>query len=859
MRYLILLLLTTRLAAQTTPLSGIINHYAAVTAFDTCSGAVMISDTTGFRPGGVVLFLQPQGAQIAAGNNGSYGQVQNMQAAGRYERASVDSVSATAIFLKNRLVYTYNPAAAVQVITIPQYANAIVVDTVRARPWNGQVGGVLALEVAGTLTLNAPLWADGAGFRGGAPYFVSSNNCNFAFPQTFYYYAPGTWRSSYKGEGVARPISDKELGRGPQANGGGGGNDHNAGGGGGGHLSDGGRGGDNNVPDPLGCSGHYPGLGGYSVLNTIDRWLFGGGGGAGHANNGLTTAGANGGGSILVQALQINGSNPTISASGLSAKTADGDGGGGGGAGGTIWLQTTTAVDSLVVRANGGNGGNTYNVNANRCAGPGGGGSGGRILTNLTTIAPPNGGQPGVITSSINSCNGSSAGAQAGETGFVQPLSTLPQGLFAFALPIITTAPQSISVCAGATALFVVGANAGPWTYQWQVLDGGQWLDVPVDSAYAGVQNDSLRILSVASALDSLRYRALVKFGSCAPAISGEALLSVDAAPTATFVSTINGISVDFINQSALATGYIWNFGDGSFSQSANPQHTYAVEGTYLVTLQAIGSCDTAMTTQLLSLLLAPTANISVPDSTLGCLSATVAFQNLSSANAAGYQWSFPGGSPAASTAAQPSVTYASSGTYAAQLIVSNPAGQDTLVQTFQVQVASLPSADFDYALTPGGVVYFTNQSQQGTAFSWDFGDGYPLVFGANAFHQYTQSGTYVVTLAVNNPCGAAILQQNVVVTVEGVGTAAEQHLGQVRLYPNPVQDRLIIDCSATLAQLLEVQVFDATGRLVLTQKEGLQPVTEISLAGWPGGYYTVSLRFANGRVVRGVVHATKH
>lgn len=126
---------------------------------------VTVTDTTGFQVGGVVLLMQMQGAQIAANNNSSYGQIQNMRAAGRYERALVDSVSATAIFLKNRLVYAYDVAGQVQA-TVPQYTDAVVTDTLRAQPWDGKAGGILALEVTGTLTLNAPLWADGAGFRG---------------------------------------------------------------------------------------------------------------------------------------------------------------------------------------------------------------------------------------------------------------------------------------------------------------------------------------------------------------------------------------------------------------------------------------------------------------------------------------------------------------------------------------------------------------------------------------------------------------------------------------------------------------------------------------------------------------------
>ena len=693
MRIFLLLLFVNQLPAQTTQIAGVINHYAVVTAFDTCTGAVSISDTTGFRAGGAVLIIQAQGAQIAAGNNGSYGQVQNMYAAGRYERASVDSVSATAIFLPARLLHDYNPAGQVQVVTIPRYASAIVTDTVRAQPWNGMTGGVLTLEVAGTLTLNAPLYANGTGFRGGLPYFLGNNNCNFAFSQSFYYYPLGNWRGGYKGQGTSLPISGKELGRGPQSNGGGGGNDHNSGGGGGGNSADGGRGGENNEPNTFGCSGHFPGIGGYGVLDNVDRLFFGGGGGAGHANNGLTSAGANGGGIILVQADSITGSHPEISASGLAAPTADGDGGGGGGAGGTIRLQVTTASNSLVVRADGGNGANTTNINANRCAGPGGGGSGGRIMTNLLNIAPPNGGQPGMITNSTNGCNGSNAGAEPGEPGFVQPLSILPQGTVAVGLPVIIANPQPAAVCFGENALFTVDANPGTWTYQWQSWSGGSWQDLTAGSIYSGVQSDSLHILGVMAGLDSLLYRAVAMVTNCGQTASLPALLTVRAAPTAGFTATINGNTVDFTNQSFQATGYFWDFGDGS-----------------------------------------------------------------------------------------------------------------------------------------------------------------PIVTSQDATHQYSQSGTYVVTLAVSSPCGAAILQQNVEVMVEGVGTLTALHLGRVRIFPNPAGEHLTVDCSAANVLPVSIQVFDTKGRLILTQHANILPVTELSLTGWPSGAYTVVVDFSQGKIVRTVV-----
>jgi len=44
---------------------------------------------------------------------------------------------------------------------------------------------------------------------------------------------------------------------------------------------------------------------------------------------------------------------------------------------------------------------------------------------------------------------------------------------------------------------------------------------------------------------------------------------------------------VEFTNQSENATSYLWDFGDGSFSDDIDPNHFYNDPGTYFVTLQA--------------------------------------------------------------------------------------------------------------------------------------------------------------------------------------------------------------------------------------------------------------------------------
>lgn len=49
--------------------------------------------------------------------------------------------------------------------------------------------------------------------------------------------------------------------------------------------------------------------------------------------------------------------------------------------------------------------------------------------------------------------------------------------------------------------------------------------------------------------------------------------------------------TVAFVNSSSNATAYVWDFGDGTTSSSANPVHAYTANGNYTVALRATNSC----------------------------------------------------------------------------------------------------------------------------------------------------------------------------------------------------------------------------------------------------------------------------
>lgn len=375
-----------------------INAYAEVTSI---AGTVLTIGTssesvTSFAAGKDVVIMQMQDDVIGTntGNNSSFGNLSSIQQTGRYTVRRIASVTRsgptlTSITLTSAPGVAFNTGsnASVQAITFELLGgggNYTLASALSPPAWNGAIGGVLAFQVTGTLTVSANITADAVGFRGGArdrfSYTSPCNTTDYIWSST----AAGTEYFATKGEGIYKNTNTAIAdGRGKMLNGGGGANQINAGGGGGSNYTAGGS-------AVLGwsCSADAGGIGGIALSGNISasRVFMGGGGGGGEGNDDVSTDGANGGGIILIKANQLKTTGTCaslrISADGGSASNSGNDGAGGGGAGGSIVLQVPsysfTSTCPLTIRANGGNGGS---VNSSTHGGGGGGGQGAVIFS----------------------------------------------------------------------------------------------------------------------------------------------------------------------------------------------------------------------------------------------------------------------------------------------------------------------------------------------------------------------------------------------------------------------------------------------------------------------------------------------
>jgi len=508
-----------------TTLSGTVNTYYPGTA-NALAGATTIAvgtarGTTALQSGDMVLVMQMQdgvnGANFA-NNIATYGA--SASTAGTYEYALVQTYAANTVYLNTPLLNSYRNAQTAgaarqtfQVVRVPQYSAATVpgANTVTPLPWNGTSGGIVAMDVAGTLNLSGTVNASGYGFRGGAGRVLGGGGNNATTDARF---TRAQDNGATKGEGTAGSprntyasiggtyswtatggdfYPNGDNGYGPPGNAGGGGNDgdvngnsQNSGGGGGGNAGAGGQGG-NTWSSNLNVGGR----GGRAFTPAADSIAMGGGGGAGASNNGdanhATFSGASGGGIVLLRAGAFAGGG-TINVSGANAPTPlagccdDGGPGGGGGGSAVLLAANSAGLAGITVNARGGNGGPTPNNSGDH--GPGGGGGGGAVLASgaLAGASSVAGGTRGATT--WNAQNGSAGTllttqAAGGGDGALPGALCLPQLTVtkltttpSRTLPANTTAQYQIRIAASPTSGGAIGVAATDVLPEPFLLDG---------------------------------------------------------------------------------------------------------------------------------------------------------------------------------------------------------------------------------------------------------------------------------------------------------------------------------------------------------------------------------------------------
>ncbi|MEO8085671.1 MAG: kelch repeat-containing protein [Bacteroidota bacterium] len=207
-------------------------------------------------------------------------------------------------------------------------------------------------------------------------------------------------------------------------------------------------------------------------------------------------------------------------------------------------------------------------------------------------------------------------------------------------------------------------------------------------------------------------------------------------------------------------------------------------------------------------------------------------FTNLS-VNAISYLWTFIGALPVTSIDANPqNICYNIPGTYPVSLIATNSNGSDTLTLNNFITVYPFPAPQ---GIAQHGDTLIANQGA--LSYQW-FHDGNQIQGATDYFYVATEGGNYNVVATDANNCEveAAIFD-----VVAGIQTAGGSSSGELKIYPNPVRDKLQIVSSLFREGLSTVEIFSANGELVYDARIESTPMKnkiEINISEFSSGLY---------------------
>jgi PKD repeat protein len=245
------------------------------------------------------------------------------------------------------------------------------------------------------------------------------------------------------------------------------------------------------------------------------------------------------------------------------------------------------------------------------------------------------------------------------------------------------------------------------------------------------------------------------------------------------------GTGVDTISdQSSLS--YLWDFGDGNTSSGETPTNVYTTSGMYTVTL-TVTDDDGDYSKVYITIIVEnvpPTADagsdITVLEDEIITFTG-VGDDTTSDIPSLTYSWDF--GDCSIGSGPSPTHVYSKSGTYIVTLTVTDDYGdtsKDTLIVTVNNDLPTADSgqdisADEDDIVLFSGIGGDTSTDSAILKYHWEFDDTLEPTScnGKSAWHRFESSGTYYVTLIVEDD-DLATASDIVEVTVNNVAPTAD-------------------------------------------------------------------------------------
>lgn len=349
--------------------------------------------------------------------------------------------------------------------------------------------------------------------------------------------------------------------------------------------------------------------------------------------------------------------------------------------------------------------------------------------------------------------------------------------------PIARFLTSDSTVCVGDTVYFTSTSVDGD-AHAWDFGDGNFSSDSLTAHAYssAGTYIVSLTVNDTLTGKDSTITQTIyvTAYPNTAINIIGNDTLC-------------QGESSQLVSQ-ASNVSYLWN----TLEQTSSI--TVSNQGEYFAIITSLDNSSCFVTSDTVSIIVNPLPIVNLGNDTSICEGNSLVL-NASNPNSS-YLWN---------TGAQtPNITVSTSNQY--YVTVTN---QYNCIQsdTISVIVNPLPIAGFTYTIN-NQTVTFSNTSQHGVTYSWDFGDGENSI-SPSPTHTYPASGgTFTVQLTVTNNCGTNTYTQVITIAPNNIEEHTEKQF-EVSIFPNPARDRVNINIELDSESTIQVNIYDYTGKLI--------------------------------------------
>ncbi|RYY97286.1 MAG: T9SS type A sorting domain-containing protein [Chitinophagaceae bacterium] len=397
--------------------------------------------------------------------------------------------------------------------------------------------------------------------------------------------------------------------------------------------------------------------------------------------------------------------------------------------------------------------------------------------------------------------------------------------------------PVSVAVCAGAGTS--MASPVGGSAYQWQVNNGGGFVNLGNGANYSGATGPTLTISDIPESFDLYQYRAVVDGVPTVPYFLALTIppppATITAAGTTTFCQ---GNSVT-LSSSATMQPNQWYRSGSPVPGATAIAYAAGQTGSYTVRVLQDGCYSAPSNAIDVTAHPAPLVGAYADNNALCSGSST----QLYASGAATYSWS-PATGLSATTGSSVTASPASTTTYTVTGSANGCSSTQTVLVTVTATVT--PTINVTYTGCPTSTIVFnaTSSNLAGGTIQW-YRNNIPMVTGNRYTLTGATNGTQVYArLTSGAVCATPPSLNSQTVTLSCITVTALPVIEGVqdfRLAPNPTSGPLEVLLRLTMAKKVSFEVLDAHGRVL----RNIAPVLlsgntsrRLDLGGLPQGQY---------------------